>query len=158
MSGLLSPSAVHDRTKAALAEWARTGHSYDEAAAILGIGHASMYRRAAGQDAFQDWTLRDLIRALCHAERVESQRGLLDQICHDIRGDQTPGHAMQAMGSAADLLDVLGRQIAALAHRLADQKFTPEEAKSTLAELPDLRRQIDSLEADCQAMVAKEHT
>jgi len=150
MSGLLSPSAVHDRTKAALAEWARTGHSYDEAAAILGIGHASMYRRAAGQDAFQDWTLRDLIRALCHAERVESQRGLLDQICHDIRGDQTPGHAMQAMGSAADLLDVLG-------HRLADQKFTPEEAKSTLAELPDLRRQIDSLEADCQAMVAKEH-
>lgn len=153
MSGLLSPHSVHTRTRAALAEWARSqGRSYDEAAAILGIGHASAYRRLSGEDS-TDWTLRDLVRALCHAERIDGDRSVLDQILHDVRGDLPASTATRTIAAATALLASLGGEVQALAQRLGDGRITIDEAKATLAELPGLRLRIDELEAACHATV-----
>lgn len=153
MSGLLSPSAVHDRTKANLAEWARSNYrSYDEAAGILGIGHATAYRRLNG-DAQNDWTVRDLVRAICHAERMENDRRILDGLVRDLRGELATGHAVQAVPAAASLIAQLGGEIQVLMQRLADGRIDAQEARDTLAEIVLLRRRLDDLEAACIAIL-----
>lgn len=153
MSGLLSPSAVHDRTKANLAEWARSnGRSYDEAASILGIGHATAYRRIQG-DSTVEWSVRDLVRAICHAERMENDRRILDGLVRDLRGEQAQGHAVQAVSAAASLIAQLGGEIQVLMQRLADGRIDAQEARDTLAEIVLLRRRLDDLEAACIAIL-----
>lgn len=151
MSGLLSPSAVHDRTKANLAEWARSNdRSYDEAASILGIGHASAYRRLQG-DGKAEWTVRDLVRAICHAERMEDDRRLLDGFVRDVRGEQRQADAVQAVPAATTLVAQLGGEIQAIMARLADGRIDRGEARDTLAEIVLIRRRLDDLEAACIA-------
>jgi len=153
VSGLLSPSAVHDRTKANLAEWARSNdRSYDEAAGILGIGHASAYRRLQG-DSSAEWTVRDLVRAICHAERMEDDHRILDGFVRDVRGEQAQGHAVQAVSAASSLIAQLGGEIQALMQRLADGRIDAQEARDTLAEIVLLRRRLDDLEAACIAIL-----
>jgi hypothetical protein len=153
MSGLLSPSAVHDRTKANLAEWARScERSYDVAASILGIGHASAYRRLKG-DSKADWNVRDLVRAICHAERMEDDRRLLDGLIRDVRGEQRHADAVQAVPAATTLVAQLGGEIQAIMARLADGRIDRDEARDTLAEIAPLRRRLDDLEAACTAIL-----
>jgi hypothetical protein len=153
MSGLLSPSAVHDRTKANLAEFARSNErSYDEAASILGIGHASAYRRLQGGGK-ADWTVRDLVRAICHAERMEDDRRLLDGLVRDVRGEQRQADAVQAVSAATSLIAQLGGEIQALMKRLVDNRIDPKEARDTLAEIVLIRRRLDALEAACIAIL-----
>lgn len=149
MSGLLSPSAVHDRTKANLAEWARSNdRSYDEAASILGIGHASAYRRIQG-DTMAEWTVRDLVRAICHAERIENDRRILDGFVRDVRGEQRQADAVQAVPTATALVAQFGGEIQALMRRLGDGLIDQDEARDTLADIVLLRRSIDDLNAAC---------
>lgn len=153
MSGPLSPSAVHDRTKASLAEWARSkDRSYDEAASILGIGHASAYRRLQG-DSTADWTVRDLVRAVCHAERVEDDRRILDGFVRDVRGELRSADAVQAVAAAATLIAQLGGEVQSLMQRLTDGRIDAQEARDTLAEIVLLRRRLDDLEAACVAIL-----
>jgi hypothetical protein len=153
MSGPLSPSAVHERTKANLAEWARSNdRSYDEAAGILGIGHASAFRRLQG-DSKAEWTVRDLVRAICHAERMEDDRRLLDGFIRDVRGELRPADAVQAVAAAASLIAQLGGEIQSLMQRLTDGRIDAKEARDTLAEIVLLRRRLDDLEAACIAIL-----
>lgn len=153
MSGLLSPSAVHDRTKANLAEWARSGErSYDEAASILGIGHASAFRRLKC-DSKIEWTVRDLVRAVCHAERMEDDRRILDGLTRDVRGGLLQAEAVQAVPAVTALVAQLGGEIQALMKRLGDNRIDRDEARETLADIVLLRRRLDDLEAACIATV-----
>lgn len=153
MSGPLSPSAVHDRTKANLAEWARSNdRSYDEAASILGIGHASAFRRLQG-DSKAEWTVRDLTRAICHAERMENDRRILDGFVRDVRGELRQADAVQAVPAASALVAQLGGEIQALMKRLGDNRIDRDEARETLADIVLLRRHLDDLEAACIATI-----
>jgi hypothetical protein len=153
MSGPLSPSAVHDRTKANLAEWARSNdRSYDEAGGILGIGHASAFRRLRG-DSKTDWAVRDLVRAICHAERIENDRRILDGFVRDVRGELRQADAVQAVAAAASLIAQLGGEIQSLMQRLTDGQIDAREARDTLAEIVLLRRRLDDLEAACIAIL-----
>jgi hypothetical protein len=154
MSGRLSPSAVHDRTKANLAEWARSNErSYDEAASILGIGHASAYRRLQG-DSSAEWTVRDLVRAICHAERMEDDRRILDGFVRDVRGELHQGQASHAVPAATALVAQLGGEIQALMKRLSNSHIDQGEARDTLADIALLRRSLDDLEAACAVIAA----
>lgn len=157
MSGLLSPSAVHDRTKANLAEWARANErSYDEAASILGIGHASAYRRL--QDgSTADWNVRDLVRAVCHAERMENDRRLLDSLIRDVRGELRQADAVQAVPAATALVAQLGGEIQSLMKRLGDGLIDQDEARDTLADIVLVRRHLDDLEAACAVIAGGRH-
>ncbi len=149
MSGPLSPISVHERTKASLLDWMRReGKSYDERAAVLGIGHASAFRRVQDGAA---WTLSDLIRAICHAERIEHDSTILDTLIRDVRGDQD-GQAMDAITAAQDAIAAFGEEIGRLMTRVADRRINATEAIETIAEIPRFRALLDRLEKDMVAV------
>lgn len=144
MHNPLSPQSVHARAASSLAEWSRTDRSYDQVAGILGIGHASVFRRVTCE---VDWTLTDFIRAVCHAERIEGDPSLLDQFVADIRTNRSS--AMGAVRNVTELVAAMGGEIQALVERVADQRIDRAEAQDTYNEASRLRHLLEQLQASC---------
>ncbi len=151
MSAEITKARVQECIRAALADEVAAIGGVSSAAQECGISDDSVRRRLAGTHA---WSVDDLA-AMTAAGHARLGRSLPHQRLGHLLTSAVvvSGDARHACLGAASTLPALLAEAQKMASALADGEITRDEARALLADLPELTRRLDSLQADLAAIL-----
>lgn len=151
MSAEISTARVQECVRAALADEVVAVGGIDAAMQETGLSRDSISRRLAGTHA---WTDKD-IAAMIAAGHARLGRSLIQQRLGWLLSGTVAiaGDGRRAVDDAATTLPALLMQAQRMAAALADRTIDRPEARELLAAIPELSRQLDSLQADLAALL-----
>lgn len=151
MSAEISATRVQECVRAALADEVVAIGGIETARHETGLSRDSITRRLAGTHAWTDADISKMVAAgydRMGRSLVHQRLGCLLSSAPVLAGD-----GRRAADDVATALPALLSQAQIMAAALADRKIDRAEARTLLSVIPDLQRQLDSLQVDLAALL-----